>query len=126
MTSSRPYLLRALHEWIIDNDMTPHILVDAGVAGVEVPLDYVDDGKIVFNVSPGAVQGLCLGNSSVEFDARFSGQPVHVYVPVPAVLAVYARENGRGMVFSDDMGGDEPPPEKPDGGGSRPALKLVK
>jgi len=129
MTPSRPYLLRALYEWIDDNAMTPYILVDAGVAGTEVPQQFVQDGKIVLNIAPRAVQHLALGNESVSFQARFSGNPMQVSVPLQAVLAIYARENGRGMVFTEEDGqGDEPPPAGPPEPTppKRPSLKVVK
>jgi stringent starvation protein B len=126
MTSSRPYLIRALYEWIVDNDMTPYLLIDATVAGAQVPLQYVQDGKIILNVAPRAVRGLDLANDSVRFHARFGGVDTDVWVPVPAVLAIYAQENGQGMVFATE-GGDEPPPEPPeDKGDGRPSLKVVK
>ena len=131
MTPSRPYLLRALYEWILDNGMTPYLLVDAERESVEVPKQFVEDGKIVFNVSPSAIRNLELGNDWVLLDARFSGSPMQVSVPVMAVLAIYARENGKGMVFTDEQGGDGPPPQPGggDGGGDkpkRPSLKVVK
>ncbi|HEY0720358.1 MAG TPA: ClpXP protease specificity-enhancing factor [Gammaproteobacteria bacterium] len=128
MTSSRPYLLRALYDWIIDNGMTPHLLVDAEYPGCEVPRQYVADGRIVFNVNPAAVNGLSLGNDYVLFDARFGGTPMNVTIPLLAVLAIYARENGRGMVFNEEEPGSEPPPE-PEGPApkpSRPSLRVVK
>jgi len=105
MTSSRPYLIRALYEWIVDNGLTPHLLVDATRPGVEVPQAYVDDGRIVLNIAPLAVHGLALGNERIEFDARFRGVPHHVVVPPAAVLAIYARENGQGMLFGEEEGG---------------------
>jgi stringent starvation protein B len=128
MTPSRPYLIRALYEWIIDNGQTPYILVNAEEEQVVVPRQFVEGGKIVLNVNPSAVQNLELGNQLVELDARFSGTPMHVSVPVNAVLAIYARENGKGMVFSDEDGGDEPPPDSgPDEDKSRrPQLRVVK
>jgi stringent starvation protein B len=125
MTSSRPYLIRALYEWISDNGMTPYILVDAEDEQTIVPLEYVDNGKIVLNISGSAVQSLELGDESVELDARFSGNPMHIYVPTRCVLAIYARENGKGMVFSEGDDGSEPPPEKDDDK-KRPALRVVK
>lgn len=135
MASSRPYLVRALHEWILDNDGTPHIVVDAGVQGVEVPADYVSNGQIVLNIRTGAVQGLEIHNDALSFSARFGGVPMLVYVPMRAVMAIYARENGQGMVF-----GREPGSPDPDGGGEpadeheadsspssgKPNLKVVK
>lgn len=130
MTSSRPYLIRALYEWISDNGMTPYILVDAEFEDVVVPTQYVDKGKIVLNISLTAVENLSLGDSAVELDARFDGKPMQIYAPIDAVLAIYARENGKGMVFGEDDGGDnEPPPPsdkvdtiKP----NRPKLHVVK
>jgi stringent starvation protein B len=128
MTPSRPYLIRALYEWIIDNGQTPYILVNAENDQVVVPQQFVEGGKIVLNITPTAVQNLELGNHFVELDARFSGTPMHVSVPVQSVLAIYARENGKGMVFTDEDGGDEPPPD--DGPGDdkskRPQLRVVK
>ncbi len=128
MTSTRPYLLRALYEWIVDNGMTPYLLVDAEYDQVHVPSQYIDNGRIVLNVSPSAVRGLDLGNEGVLFSARFSGKPFDVSVPMAAVKAIYAQENGRGMVFSEDEGPEDAPPtppdEHPDKG--RPSLKLVK
>ncbi len=126
MTRSRPYLVRAIHEWILDNDMTPHLLVDIEGDGVEVPAQQGQNGKIVLNISPQAVEGLMLGNDAIGFRARFGGISTDVYVPVDSVLAIYAKENGRGMVFNEDDG--EPEPEDSGGGrpGKRPALKIVK
>jgi stringent starvation protein B len=138
MTSRRPYLLRAMHEWMTDNQQTPHIVVDANGADVAVPRQYVQDGKIVLNISFHATQGLQMTNAQVEFNARFGGQTFHVVVPVHALLGVYARETGQGMIFSDDDA--PPPPEMPpqppapsseDNSGSkvtrlRPQLKVVK
>jgi len=128
MTSSRPYLIRALYEWIIDNGSTPYILVDAEDEQVIVPRQFVEGGKIVLNINPSAVQNLELGNQFVELDARFSGSPMHVSVPVASVLAIYARENGKGMVFSEEDDGDEPPPSggTDDEGSKRPQLRVVK
>jgi len=110
--SRRPYLLRAMHEWIIDSGHTPHVIVDALRTGVEVPAAYVKDGKIVLNLSTTATQRLQLTNESIQFDARFAGVVHRVRVPMQAVLGVYARETGEGMVFSE--GDSEPaPPESP-------------
>jgi stringent starvation protein B len=94
---------------------------------VVVPRQFVEGGKIVLNINPSAVQNLQLGNGYVELDARFSGTPMHVSVPVMSVLAIYARENGKGMVFTDEDGGDEPPPDNtPDEDDKRPTLRVVK
>ncbi len=102
MTPNRPYLLRALHQWIVDNGMTPHLLIDAEAEGVDVPAQVIQNGKVILNVSPGAVQGLDLGNEWILMDARFSGTAHQLSIPVSAVIAVYARENGQGMMFAEE------------------------
>jgi stringent starvation protein B len=128
----RPYLLRAMHQWITDCGNTPHVIVDAERGGAEVPQSYVKDGKIVLNLSLTATQRLKLGNDEVEFDARFAGVIHHVRFPVSAVMGIYARETGEGMVFSEQDLGPPGPPRRPTaaeegGGGSRrPQLKVVK
>ncbi|PPV06354.1 ClpXP protease specificity-enhancing factor [Xanthomonas bromi] len=139
MTSHRPYLLRALVEWINDNGMTPHVLVDAGLPGVQVPASAVKDGRVVLNIAERAVVGLQVDNESVSFTARFGGVSHPVMVPMAAVLAVYARETGQGMALPDDIPGtsSEPPdpgapppsaptPDEPSSGGKRPHLRVVK
>ncbi|MFC3550121.1 ClpXP protease specificity-enhancing factor [Lysobacter cavernae] len=103
MTSHRPYLLRALYEWIADNGMTPHLLVDATRPNVQVPVHAVKDGKIVLNVAERAVSHLEMGNDLIRFSARFGGVSHPVSVPVQAVLAIYARETGQGMALPDDV-----------------------
>ncbi|HFC52884.1 MAG TPA: ClpXP protease specificity-enhancing factor [Gammaproteobacteria bacterium] len=126
MLSSRPYMIRAIHDWITDSGMTPYLLVDADVEGVEVPRQYVDSGKIILNISPQACGNLVLGNEQVRFNARFAGKPMAVVVPVRAVLAIYARENGQGMMFDeggDGGDGDDTPPRQ---GSTRPHLKVIK
>jgi stringent starvation protein B len=127
-TSKRPYLLRAMHGWMSDNGETPHVIVDSERPGVEVPRAYVKDGKVVLNLSASATQRLVLGNEWIEFDARFAGIVHHVRIPISAVLGVYARETGEGMVFSDQDLTPDPPnkPANPDDGGKRPQLKIVK
>ncbi|QCO68143.1 ClpXP protease specificity-enhancing factor [Luteimonas yindakuii] len=110
MTSHRPYLLRALYEWIVDNGMTPHILVDATGQGVRVPPHTVNEGRVVLNIAERAVARLEMDNESVRFTARFGGVSQSVLVPVAAVLAVYARETGQGMVLPDDIAGHPPEP----------------
>ena len=125
----RPYLLRAMHEWITDCGNTPHVIVDAGREGAEVPRAYVKDGKIVLNLSEGATQRLRMGADFVEFDARFAGVVHHVRFPVSAVLGVYARETGEGMVFSEaDLGPEPPnrPTPSDENAPRRPQLKVVK
>lgn len=102
MTSSRPYLLRALNEWILDNDLTPHIVVDATYENVVVPTQYVEADKIVLNISPGAVSNFNITNEYICFSARFSGKAMEIFVPVTAVLALYSKENGQGMVFNEE------------------------
>lgn len=108
MTSSRSYLIRAMYQWVIDNGMTPHLLVDVSVDGCLVPTAYIQDGKIVLNIAPMAIGGLVLGDDEISFSARFNGNSESISVPIQAVEAIYARENGQGMMFSDD---DESLPE---------------
>lgn len=115
MTPSKPYILRGLYQWIVDNQVTPHILVDVSYEGVQIPVEHVDENnQITLNISPLACQGLTLGDVSIEFSARFSGRAMEIIVPTAAVLAIYARENGQGMVFGQEPGHDAPPPN--DGG----------
>ena len=139
MTSSRPYIIRALYEWIIENECTPYMLVNAYVAGVEVPQEHVKDGQIILNISPAAVQSLSIRNNAVDFEGRFAGIPNQVFVPINAVMGFYAKENGQGMIFETDTGGNEPPDptgsdgsKGPSGTDSQPAsikkpsLRIVK
>ena len=107
MTPSRPYLIRAMYDWIVDNSMTPHILADSSSDQVKIPRQYEEDGKIVLNIGPAAVQSLNLGKDAVSFDARFDGKPMTVVIPIESVLAIYTRENGQGMMFAEE---DELPP----------------
>ncbi len=144
MTPSKPYIMRALYEWIVDNQCTPYILVAAEAPGVVVPDGFAENGQIVLNLSPTAVRHFVMNNEVVSFEARFSGVPQQLVIPVPAVLALYAQENGQGMFFEpelplvegeaeessgpglpDDTGsadGDRPQPPKP----GRPSLRIVK
>src|SRR4249920_471640 len=143
VTSRRPYLLRAMHEWITDNQQTPHVVVDASLEGVEVPRQFVQNGKIILNVSYSATNGLTLGNDLVRFHARFGSVTHDVMVPVQAVLGIYARETGQGMIFSENdaspdpttpgttPSGPVPPAGAPTKSGETPApkrshLKVVK
>jgi len=124
----RPYLLRAMHEWVTDSQHTPHVIIDADRPGVVVPRPFVKDGKIVLNLSLTATQNLTLGNEWIEFGARFAGVVHFIRVPIAAVLGIYARETGEGMVFSDQDLGPEPPPQPSaeEEGARRSHLKLVK
>lgn len=135
MTSSRPYMIRALYEWITDNDFTPHIVVNAHAPNTEVPQEYVNkDGQIVLNIAPRAVATLDLGNKAITFNARFGGVPMDIYVPCYAILGIYARENGQGMMFDPEL----PPEPEPDKAvkeskkaetapsEKRPSLRIVK
>ena len=112
MSSNRPYLLRALYEWIGDNDMTPYLLVDAGRDGVQVPHSTIKDGRVVLNIAARAVAQLDMGNRDIRFMARFGGVSQSVIVPVTAVLAIYAQETGQGMMLPED-GAVLPPDEDP-------------
>ncbi|MBV0933389.1 ClpXP protease specificity-enhancing factor [Marinobacterium weihaiense] len=107
MKPSRPYLLRALYEWVLDNNMTPHIAVDATLQGVQVPEQFIQDGQITLNIAPGAVQGLLIDDQGISFSARFGGVPMNVYAPMVAVLAIFTRENGMGMGFGMEPGVEE-------------------
>ena len=109
MNSSRPYIIRAIYEWIVDNDCTPHLLVDVDHEGVDVPQSYVTDGQIVLNISPNAVVGLEMGNDLIQFNGRFGGVATDIVVPIRAILGIYARENGQGMVFDAADEPDGPP-----------------
>jgi len=130
MNSSRPYLVRALYEWIVDNDCTPHLLVNVDYPGVQVPAGFASDGQIVLNVAPSAIRHLHMDKEAISFEGRFGGVAHSLNVPSAAVMAIYARENGQGMVFEieptppdDDAptdGDDAPRP------GGRPSLKVVK
>lgn len=130
MTSSRPYLLRALYEWILENECTPYIVVNAYASGVQVPQEFVKDGQIILNISPAAVHALQMNNDAIDFNGRFSGIPTPVFVPIAAVMGIYARENGQGMVFESEPQAPDPEPtppdDKPGKPGSRPALRVVK
>ena len=132
MTSSRPYLIRALYEWLLDNNLTPYIMVDANFPAVSVPQEFVNDGKIILNVAPSAIAALAMGNQAVEFKARFSGISHHIIVPVMAISAIYSYENGRGMVFNEEDGDtdgghdDSPPPSSPDSTSSKSKVSHLR
>lgn len=131
MTSNKPYLLRAIYDWIVDNELTPYILVNTAHPGVEVPTDYINGDRIILNISPKSCRGLHLDNDRVVFTARFSGQTMQVSMHPGSILAIYAKENGRGMEFGESY---DPPPSDdeatPDSTSTRrargkPSLKLV-
>lgn len=144
MTPSRPYLLRAFFDWLLDNDMTPHLLVNATLPHVQVPQQFVRDGQIVLNIAPQAVMAFSLDNEAITFSARFGGVPMQVYIPMAAVVAIHARENGVGTFFPAESAYDEwekaaqhesqpvvgtadpstdPEPPRPSG---RPNLRVIK
>ena len=132
---TRPYLIRAIREWVMDNGLTPQLLVDAGVDGIAIPEGHVQDGKIVLNVHTQAVKALELGNELITFSARFGGTSHVINLPIQSVLAVFARENGQGIFFQgeemqhqmEQSGGDraEPSPSNQSSGPHRPYLRLV-
>jgi len=144
MRSNRPYLLRAFYEWIVDSDCTPYIAVDAHFPGVEVPQQFVTDGQIVLNIAPRAVSGFEMNDHDLQLATRFGGMPIDIFIPLGAIMGIYAHENGRGMVFEPEGSEDDPtPPPKgpsvvpsPDSpktaakssskGQSKPSLRVIK
>lgn len=139
MTSSRPYIVRSIYEWILDNECTPYVLVNAMADGVMVPVEFVKNGQIVLNVSPMSVVKLLMTNDAMEFNGRFSGVPKDIYVPMSAIMGIYARENGQGMMFEIEEPSPQPPKSKSmksvpnntaksksDDKSARPSLKVVK
>jgi stringent starvation protein B len=129
MTSTQPYLLRALYDWILDNNLTPFLLVDASITGVDVPEQYIEDNKIILNLLPTAVHQLVINNEAVTFSTRFNNNPYKIHVPVRAVMAIYAKETGKGLVFTQGQeqttdtnnGTDETPDNSP-----KVTLKVIK
>jgi len=99
MTSNKPYLIRAFYEWIVDNNLTPYLVVNANIQGCKVPTQHIQNGQIVLNILPSAVGNMLMGNEVISFNARFGGKPFALTIPVKAVLAIYARENGAGTMF---------------------------
>ena len=138
MSSSKSYLIKALYDWIIDNNCTPYVLVDAFCEDVEVPQDYVKDGQIVLNISPDAITGLSIDKTALKFNARFGGIPTQIFAPMKSLLGIYARENGQGMMFDFEINPDDPDPSpkkapklvsQPRRDGlktDKPSLKIVK
>jgi len=126
MTSNRPYLLRAMYDWISDNGLTPYVLVDATVQGVHVPTKSVKDGRVILNIATRAVMSLELGNNQISFVARFNGVSQTVEVPMSAILAIYAQENGQGMMFPAEDNVDITPEPEPEPPPRKSHLRVVK
>jgi len=127
MTSNKPYLVRALNDWILDNQLTPYLLVDASIKGVEVPEQHIKDGKIILNILPSAVQEIAFENEWIYFSARFGGQPFMINIPISAVLAIYAKENGRGMMFAEEEAlAVETAEVEQKGSSKKPVLTVIK
>ena len=134
--SQRPYLIRALHEWMTDNGKTPHLVLDATVSGLQVPLEHIQGGKIVLNCIYSATKNLVLGNDDIQFETRFSGKAHLIRAPMDSVLGIYARESGEGMLFAEQDAVDSQPtppadddddsPEPPPAGSGRARLRIVK
>jgi len=126
MTSRKPYLIRACYDWIVDNNLTPYLLVNANYPGIDIPREHVADGRILLNISPNACRGLHLENDKILFTARFSGMAIQIFVCPAAVLAIYAKENGDGMEFPEEEGEPIPPTSGPEKKiRQKPSLKLV-
>jgi stringent starvation protein B len=128
MLGNKYYLTKGLNDWIVDSGMTPYLLVNAAPDGVNVPEQFVKDGKIVLNAHPNAVKDLRIQYHAITFSATFGGEEWHLSIPMPALMAIYAMENGRGMQFSDENDadvGDETPPPSGAGSDDKPTLKLV-
>ena len=133
MTSNRPYLVRAIYDWIVDNHCTPHVVVDASLPRVRVPQQHVSDGQIILNVAPRAVTNFAMDLEAVAFTTRFGGVPTDIYFPIGAILGIYARENGQGLMFGREESSGDDDPRQPDpappaapGGGRKPRLKVIK
>ena len=126
MNSNKPYLLRALNEWILDNGLTPHLIVDVSDEQVQAPAEAVRDGKLVLNISPQATHRLEMGNDSVSFETRFGGKPYPIFLPMDAVMAIYARENGQGMMFARENDGAESKDRTAQSKPTGPNLKVIK
>lgn len=113
LTSNKPYLLRAIYEWVLDNDATPHVLISAIDSRVDVPQQFVEDDKIILNISPSAANNMLIDSDGISFSARFGGKPFTIYSPIESVLALYASETGEGMSFEEEIL-DDMPPDGPD------------
>jgi stringent starvation protein B len=125
MTSSVPYLLRAINEWILDNGLTPYLILDTAVDDTSVPIEYVKDGQIVLNISSAAIRDLVIGDDHIAFSGRFGGVPHEIYAPMKAVMGIVAKENGEGMWFPRGDSEPEPPPRLSKKKGP-PELKVIK
>jgi len=127
MTSQKPYLIRAIYEWLLDNQLTPYLLVNTLIDEVKVPEEYINEDKIVLNIAPDAVQHFQADNDWISFSARFSGRPMELFIPIDAIQGIYGKENNEGMFFTDE---DTPPsptsPKKVPAVKERPSLKIVK
>jgi stringent starvation protein B len=126
MTSSKPYLVRALYEWILDNGTTPYILVDTNNDQVLVPPGIANDGKVVLNLAPEAIQNLEMTNEHVSFSARFNGVAEDIYCPIISLMAIYARENGEGMMFPPEESDSDSEQPDSDAKPKAPTLKVIK
>ena len=135
LVPTRPYLIRAIRDWAMDNGLTPQLLVDAGVDGIVIPEGHVQDGKIVLNVHTQAVKAIELGNEFITFSARFGGTSHGINLPIQSVLAIFARENGQGIFFQEEEtqhqmerspgDSEESPTNGQSSGPRRPYLRLV-
>jgi len=122
-SSNKSYLLRAIYEWVVDNEATPHVLLFAENPQVQVPQQFVEDGKIILNISPSAAKDLLIDKDGLSFSARFGGKPFSIYSPIGSVLALYASENGEGLTFEPETISDETPPDDTPPAGSKPKAK---
>ena len=126
MTSQKPYLIRAVYEWLIDNGATPYLLVDTSFEGVIVPEASINDSKIVLNIAPDAVQHYEVNNENIYFSARFSGKRMELFIPIEAVLGIYGKENNQGMFFSEEQTSPPTPPSNSTKEKGKPKLMIVK
>ena len=141
MLSNRPYLIRAFYDWIVDNECTPYVVVDAHCDGVEIPQNFVTNGQIILNIAPRAVTNFEMNNHFIRLSTRFGGVPIDIYCPIGSILGIYAQENGQGMMFESDPLEDPPPPQGPkvvppqppkpkpqrrDGLKAKPSLRVIK
>lgn len=128
LTSTKPYLTRALYDWMEDNGLTPYVMVDATHKYVHVPQQYVKDDRIVLNICSTAVRDLCIADEAITFSARFGGSPMDINIPMESLLAIYASENGKGMFFEQDgdMQSSRSAESQNEPSKGKPSLKVVK